>query len=103
MLSFGINHHQYADDTQLYISITSIRKDHIIISIAKLKKFTQAVPDRFTINEVVLNPDKSEVIILMETESRLRSLDAIDKISVTSATIQPATCLKSFVIIVDST
>ena len=51
---------------------------------------------------MVLNPDKSEVII-MGIGNRLRSLDTIDKISVAGASIQPAACLKRLGVLVDST
>ena len=47
---------------------------------------------------MVLNTDKSEV---MGTGSRLRSLDAIDTISIAGASIEPAACLKSLGVLVD--
>ena len=53
-------------------------------------------------NGMVLNSDKSEVIII-GAGSRMRSLDAIDKISVAGASMQPAACLKSLGVLVNST
>ena len=73
-------------EIKLYISIT---KHNISVNITTLKKCTQAVHEWFTTNGISLNPDKSEVII-MGTGS-LKSLDAINKISVAIASIQLAT------------
>ena len=75
-------------------------KNSISINIVTLKKCMQVLHDWFTINGLVLNPNKSEVIIL-RTGSCLKSRDAIDKILVANASIQPAACLKSLAVIVD--
>ena len=51
----GIQFHQDADDTQLYIAI------HSDNDLARMEKCTSAVKDWFTENGMFLNPDKSEV------------------------------------------
>ena len=54
----GVQFHQYADDTQLYIAIHS--NDDLV----RLEKCTSAVKDWFTENGMLLNPDKSEVLLV---------------------------------------
>src|ERR1700759_1010211 len=54
----GVQFHQYADDTQLYLAIKSDS------DLAKLDECTIVVKDWFTINGMLLNPDKSEVLLV---------------------------------------
>jgi hypothetical protein len=56
--SHGAQFHQYADDTQLYIAVKSDS------DIKKLEECTLAVRDWFTRNGMLLNPDKSEVLLV---------------------------------------
>ena len=56
--SYGVQFHQYADDTQLYIAAKS-QSD-----IKTLEECTLAVRDWFTTNGMLLNPDKSEVLLV---------------------------------------
>jgi len=56
--SRGIQLHQYADDTQLYIAVKSDA------DIRKLEECTMAVRDWFTENGMLLNPDKSEILLV---------------------------------------
>ena len=50
--------HQYADDTQLYVAI---RSDH---DLTRLEKCTVTIRDWVTVNGMLLNPDKSEVLLV---------------------------------------
>ena len=54
----GVQYHQYADDTQLYVAV----KSHA--DIKKLEQCTIAVRDWFTTNGMLLNPDKSEALLI---------------------------------------
>lgn len=56
--SCGVQFHQYADDTQLYVAVKSES------DIKRLEECTIAVRDWFTRNGMQLNPDKSEVLLV---------------------------------------
>jgi hypothetical protein len=56
--SHGVQFHQYANDTQLYIAVKSDS------DIKKLEECTLAVRDWFTRNGMLLNPNKSEVLLV---------------------------------------
>jgi hypothetical protein len=56
--SHGVQFHQYADDTQLYIAVKSES------DVKKLEECTIAVKNWFTMNGMLLNPDKSEVLLV---------------------------------------
>jgi len=57
--SFGVRHHQYADDTHMYIAVS---KADIKANIDTLEKCTAAVHQWLLHNGLQLNPSKSEVI-----------------------------------------
>jgi len=57
--SFGVRHHQYADDTQMYIAAL---KSDLKANIDPLEKCTAAVHQWLLHNGLQLNPSKSEVI-----------------------------------------
>ena len=59
--SFDVQHHQYADDTQLY---TAVKSGVDSESIKKLEQCSRAVRDWYAINGMLLNPDKSEVLLV---------------------------------------
>ena len=56
--SYGVQFHQYADDTQLYVAVKSDS------DIRRLEDCSVAVRDWFTQNGMQLNPDKSEVLLI---------------------------------------
>ena len=59
--SHGVQFHQYADDTQLYTAIKSETDEH---SLQNLELCSCAVSDWFALNGILLNPEKSEVLLV---------------------------------------
>ena len=57
--SFGIRYHQYADDTQLYTTISSTPD-----SITKLTACADAVTSWHIRNDLLLNPNKTEAVVI---------------------------------------
>lgn len=93
---FGIDHSQYADDTQLYIAL----RNNSALSL--LSECSRAVHRWFLLNGLSLNPDKSEVIVI-GTGARQRSEGSLDAVSVADANIRPSDSVKSLGVIIDST
>lgn len=82
--SFGICHQQYADDTQLYISVT---QPNYAYKISILQNCLQAIKNWFLHNQLVINPDKSEAILL-STPQRVEKLKAEGHNSINIADIE---------------
>ena len=57
----GLKHHQYADDTQLYLSM---RSTHYRADLNQIEECTLTVHDWFLDNDLQLNPSKSEAMSL---------------------------------------
>ena len=75
--SSGVSFHQFADDTQLYISVDPGDVRH---SLSILDRCSCAVHDWFTHNDLSLNPTKSE-ILFMGTRQQ------VDKVSCSEVTV----------------
>ena len=60
--------HQFADDMQLYVAITSTNAD-----LDRLQRCSDDVQAWYLQNDLLLNPDKSEVLVF-GTSSSLRSV-----------------------------
>jgi hypothetical protein len=90
----GVQFHQYADDTQLYITVQS--DDDLV----RLEKCTMAVRDWFTENGMLLNPDKSEVMLVASPRNaKLFAHGAA--VSVAGSTIAYSVSLKSLGVTLD--
>jgi Reverse transcriptase (RNA-dependent DNA polymerase) len=65
--SHGVNHAQYADDAQLYISLP---KEN---DMSKISGCFNAVHQWFAVNGLSLNPGKSEAVVIGTTETQVCS------------------------------
>jgi len=84
--SFGVRYQQYADDTQLYLCMkTSDSAHHRDI----LRTCSTAVHDWYLANSLLLNADKSDVILLV-TANQLRVTTSVDLVKVAGVTLPVA-------------
>ena len=93
----GIKYHQYADDTQLYAAIKSSSDT---TSISNLELCSCAVRDWFAENGMLLNPDKSEVL-LVARKPIAKTFAGGSGISVAGSTIAYSVKLKSLGVTLD--
>ena len=93
---FGVNHVQYADDTQLYVSLRNEG------DIQTVNDCFRALHSWFVINGLSLNPNKSEATIL-GTSARQRREVCISQITLNDAHIPVATSVKSLGVVIDNT
>ena len=95
--NFGVRYQQYADDTQMYLSMTANESAR---SLCTLQSCSAAVRDWYLTNHLLLNADKSEAIIL-GTANQLRLASAINSVDVAGATLPTSSTLKSLGVILD--
>ena len=96
--SFNISHQQYADDSQLYISLVA---DSIRASLDRFEACLSAVRSWLCTNGLCLNPDKSDSIIL-GTHQRLRTFPAIPAVKIADIDINISNEITSLGVIMDS-
>jgi len=96
--SFDLTFHQYADDTQLYISVD---RRNITTSLEPLDKCTGELEDWFTHNGLALNPSKSEVMFL-GTRPQVRAVYQVSNVRIASHEIHPSDNIKNLGVILDS-
>ena len=87
----SINHHFYADDTQLYITLTPTNFSR---SIQKLKNFMSA-------NKLKLNPEKAE-FILIGSKNNCKQLLPHFPINILGNQVSPAQSVRNFGVVFDS-
>ena len=95
--SFGVCHHQYADDTQIYMAVS--RAD-LSVSVSQLENCMAGVHAWLQINGLQLNPKKSEVIQFTATRGRDR-VDDVAAIRVSNAVIAPVSTVRSLGVTLD--
>lgn len=76
--AYGIQHHQYADDTQLFFALKAATID---TDLRLLESCSCAVKRWFLENDLMLNADKSEVM-LVGTGAQLRRIDQTRSVKV---------------------
>ena len=82
--SHGVGYHQYADDTQLFYALSASEIDSKLTIIEDCSK---AVKRWFLENDLLLNADKSEVM-LVGTAAQLRKMDHIRTVNVADAVLR---------------
>jgi len=75
--SHGFKHHQYADDTQLFLAM---RASTIRASLSTLEACTRDVKRWFAENDLLLNADKSEVMMI-GTPAQLRAASTVNTVA----------------------
>ncbi len=88
---YGIRFHCYADDTQLYIST----KPDEISKLSKLTECVKNIKDWTTSNFLLLNSDKTEILLIGPKNSTQNLLDynlQLDGCTVTSSTVKKPGC-----------
>ena len=96
--SSGVQHQQYADDTQLFISLSPANLSE---SIKCLECCLVRLHEWFCLNGLALNPDKSEAIWL-STHQRSRTLQLYPSINVAGADVPISVKIKTLGIILDN-
>ena len=94
---FGINHHQYADDTQVYIAADA---NEFGCQTSRLEECLKAVHIWLTNNGLSLNPAKTEVVQF--SSSRSIPNNSLTSLTVSDAVIVPATSVKNLGVTLDN-
>ena len=94
-----MKHHQYADDTQLY---TAIKSESDSPNIKNLELCSCAVRDWFALNGMLLNPEKSEVLLVSRKAVAIQFASG-SGISVAGSNITYSVKLKSLGVTLDQT
>jgi Reverse transcriptase (RNA-dependent DNA polymerase)/Endonuclease-reverse transcriptase len=95
--SFGVRHHQYADDTQMYIAAS---RTDLSAMTDRLENCAAAVHSWLQTNGLQLNPSKSEVVQFTAARGRDR-VDDVATLRISAAVIHPSTTTKSLGVTLD--
>ena len=94
--SFGVRYHQYADDSQLYVSVSGNNQD---TQLATLEQCLSKIHDWLLHNGLSPNPAKSNAVQFATGRGRR---DVVESISVSGAAIKPAASVKCLGVTLDS-
>ena len=96
ILSQGINHTQYADDVQLYISLNDTK------ALSTLSDCFVVVQHWLDVNGLSMNPDKTEAMVL-GTAARQRSEGVTGSIDLGGISLVPSHSVRSLGVVIDDT
>jgi len=96
--SFGVNTQQYADDTQIYISLTA---SHLVTELSMFSRCLSALYDWFCHNGLALNSSKSESI-LFGSRQRLHTFPAVSPPTIAGSTIPTSDTMKTLGVTLDN-
>ena len=94
----SINYHFYADNTQLYITLSPANFFH---SIQKLKNSLNDIQNFMFTNKLKLNPDKTEFILIGSKNNRNQLLPHFP-INILGNQVSPAQSVKNLLVVFDS-
>jgi len=93
--SWGVHHQQYADDTQLFISLQNTQ------SISQLEGCLSDLYSWFCNNGLSLNPDKSDAIHFC-TSQRARFTESVTAVNVAGTTVSTSDSIKTLGVLLDN-
>jgi len=95
---YGVDHHQYADDTQLFLAMCA---STISSDLCTLEICSQAVKHWFADNDLLLNADKSEAMFV-GSSSQLKAASSFNTVSVAGVILPVSSEIKSLGVVIDS-
>ena len=95
----GVQYHQYADDTQLHLSMRV--NENTATKLRQLSDCTDAVKTWYLKNGLMLNPDKSEVM-LMGTGKQLHAADNLSRVTVAGVELDVKDEIKTLGVVLDN-
>src|ERR1700761_201822 len=86
----GLSYHMYADDTQLYLSFSSVDSSDIL---ASLSSILDSVHQWLSSNFLSLNPNKTEYLVIGSAQQRSHITSNL--LIFSGCNIEPASCVKN--------
>ena len=96
--SSGLKFHQYADDTQLYISFTA---NNFTTGLKALEECTLTLKEWLAYNYLQLNPSKSEAL-LIDTKQQTMKMGQLPTVTIAGECIKLSTNIKNLGVWLDS-
>ena len=93
----GILFHQYADDTQLYCSVST---NNFLADVGALQNCTDVIEYWFLTNEMLLNADKSDAL-LVSTSQQANKLQPDARVMVAGTSVALSDSVRSLGVVID--
>jgi hypothetical protein len=95
---FGVQHNQYADDTQLYVALS---KNSTNDTVNNLQNCLSAVHTWFSQNGLVINPEKSEAVLLSTVQQARTTSFPMTDVNVASCVVPISDAIKILGVTID--